>query len=226
MSVAEGWTPDEIAAHVAADLSDGTVVNLGIGMPTLVADHLVGREVIVHSENGLIGIGGVAPPEQIDWDLIDAGKRPVTLVAGAAIVHQADSFALIRGGHLDVAVLGSYEVSCTGDLANWSADDDRVPPAVGGAMDLAAGAKAVYAMMRHANRQGRPKIVERCSLPLTAAGVVRRIYTDLAILDVAEEGLFVRTTAPGIDVARLRALTGGPLRFISESAGTTPARDR
>lgn len=224
MSVAEGWQPDEIAAHVAADLPDGTVVNLGIGLPTLVADHLVGREVIVHSENGLIGVGGVAPPGQIDWDLIDAGKRPVTLIAGAAIVHQADSFALVRGGRLDVAVLGAYEVSCTGDLANWSAADGTTAPAVGGAMDLAAGAKAVYAMTRHLDRKGRSKIVERCTLPLTAAAVVRRIYTDLAVLDVAEDGLVVTAVAPGVNVTRLKAVTGAPLRPAPHLASAAWAR--
>ncbi len=217
----EGWTPDEIAARVAADLPDGTVVNLGIGMPTLVADHLAGRDVIVHGEGGLIGIGGAAPPGEVDWDLIDAGKRPVSLVPGASIVHQADSFALVRGGHLDVAVLGAYEVSATGDLANWSSADEKVPPAVGGAMDIAEGAKAVYVMARHLDRRGRPKIVDCCSLPLTAAGVVRRIYTDLAVMEVARGELVVRAMAPGVEAAWLRTLTGAALRFGDELAAAT-----
>lgn len=210
----EGWTMDEVAALLARDLPEGALVNLGIGLPTLVSDHLVeGREVILHSENGLLGIGPLAPEGAQDFDLIDAGKRPVTLREGAAIVHQADSFALVRGGHLDVAVLGAYEVSSRGDLANWSAADPGMPPAVGGAMDLAAGARAVYVIAKHVDRDGKAKIVERCSLPLTAAGVVRRIYTNYCVLEVDEEGLSVRRVAPGVEAAFLESVTAAPLRW-------------
>lgn len=207
-----GWTLDEVAERVAADLPEGACVNLGIGLPTLVGDHLPpGKEVLLHSENGLIGVGPVAKDDQLDWDLIDAGKRPVTLREGAAIVHQADSFALIRGGYVDVAVLGAYEVSCNGDLANWSGADPSVPPAVGGAMDLAVGAKAVYVMAKHVDREGRSKIVERCSLPLTGAGVVKRIYTNLCVLEVLDEGLTVTALAPGVGAEFLQSVTGANL---------------
>lgn len=212
----EGWTMDEVARLVAEDLPEGALVNLGIGLPTLVADHLVaGREVILHAEHGLLGVGPLAPEGAEDWDLIDAGKRPVTLLEGAAIVHQADSFALVRGGHLDVAVLGAYEVSSGGDLANWSAADPGMPSAVGGAMDLAAGAKAVWVIAKHLGRDGTAKIVERCNLPLTAAGVVRRIYTNYCLLEVDEEGLSVRRLAPGVERDFLVSVTGAPLRFPS-----------
>lgn len=214
-----GWTMDEVAERVVGDLPEGACVNLGIGLPTLVADHLPeGKEVLLHSENGLIGIGPLAPEAQVDWDLIDAGKRPVTLRKGAAIVHQADSFALIRGGHVDVAVLGAYEVSGNGDLANWSGADPSVPPAVGGAMDLAAGAKAVYVMAKHVDREGRSKIVERCSLPLTAAGVVKRIYTNFCVLDLLEGGLTVTTLAPGIDGEFLQSVTDAELHWRHRAA--------
>lgn len=231
----EGWTMDEVARLVAEDLPEGALVNLGIGLPTLVADHLVaGREVILHAEHGLLGVGPLAPEGAEDWDLIDAGKRPVTLLEGAAIVHQADSFALVRGGHLDVAVLGAYEVSSSGDLANWSAADPGMPPAVGGAMDLAAGARAVWVIAKHLGRDGTAKIVERCSLPLTAAGVVRRIYTNYCLLEVDEEGLSVRRLAPGVEPAFLESATAAPLRFPSvpvesatvEAAGVRPADRR
>ena len=213
---AKGWTMDEVASILAEDLPEGALVNLGIGLPTLVADHLVaGREVILHAEHGLLGVGPLAPEGAEDWDLIDAGKRPVTLLDGAAVVHQADSFALVRGGHLDVAVLGAYEVSSSGDLANWSTGDPAMPPAVGGAMDLAAGAKAVWVIAKHLGRDGTAKIVERCNLPLTAAGVVRRIYTDYCVLEVDEDGLVVRRLAPDVEPAFLESVTGGPLRFPS-----------
>lgn len=218
----EGWTMDEVARLVAEDLPEGALVNLGIGLPTLVADHLVaGREVILHAEHGLLGVGPLAAEGAEDWDLIDAGKRPVTLREGAAIVHQADSFALVRGGHLDVAVLGAYEVSSGGDLANWSAADPGMPPAVGGAMDLAAGARAVWVLAKHLGRDGTGKIVERCSLPLTAAGVVRRIYTNYCLLEVDEEGLSVRRLAPGVEPAFLVSVTAAPLRFPTP-AGLRP----
>jgi 3-oxoadipate CoA-transferase beta subunit len=204
---------EAIARRVARDLPDGSYVNLGIGLPTLVADYLPpGREIIFHSENGLLGVGPAPPPGKADADLINAGKAPVTLLSGAAIFHHNDAFLMIRGGHIDVALLGAFQVAANGDLANWAIEGDEKVPAVGGAMDLAVGAKQIWALLEHCTKDGRPRLLERCTYPLTATGVVRRIYTELAVIDV-EDGFVVRELAPGVDFARLQAVTGAPLRL-------------
>jgi 3-oxoadipate CoA-transferase beta subunit len=203
----------QIAWRAAQDLSDGAYVNLGIGLPTMVADFIPeGREIVLHSENGILGVGPAPGANEIDWDLINAGKQPVTLVTGGSYVHHTDSFLMIRGGHLDLALLGAFEVSEEGDLANWTTDDPSFPPGVGGAMDLAVGAKEIRVLVEHTTRAGAPRIRRQCGLPLTAAGVVRRIYTDLAVIDVTPEGLVVREIANGIDFAALQAKTEGRLR--------------
>jgi 3-oxoadipate CoA-transferase, beta subunit len=202
-----------IARRVARDLPDGSYVNLGIGLPTLVADHLPpGREIIFHSENGLLGMGPAPEPGKADPDLINAGKVPITLLPGAAIFHHTDAFMMIRGGHIDVALLGAFQVAANGDIANWITDSEAKSPAVGGAMDLAVGAKHVWALMEHCTKHGHPRILERCTYPLTATGVVRRIYTELAVIEV-DDGLIVREMAEGVDFARLQSLTGAPLRL-------------
>ena len=206
------WTKDRMAARVAADIREGAVVNLGIGLPTLVANHLPqGLETMMHSENGVIGMGPAPAAGEEDYDLINAGKQPVTLLPGGAFFHHADSFGMMRGGHLDVCVLGAFQVSAGGDLANWSTGATDAIPAVGGAMDLAIGAKQTWVMMEHTTKKGEPKIVERCAYPLTGLACVSRIYTDLAVIDVTERGLVVRETADGIDLATLQGKTAAPL---------------
>ena len=205
-------TRDEMAARVARDIPEGAYVNLGIGLPTTVSNHLPpGREIVLHSENGILGMGPAPAKGQEDWDLINAGKQPVTLLTGGAFFHHADSFAMMRGGHLDVCVLGAFQVSAGGDLANWSTGEPGAIPAVGGAMDLAIGAKATYVMMEHVTKAGEPKIVERCTYPLTGIGCVRRIYTDLAVIEVTPQGLRAVEWVEGLDFDALRALTGAPL---------------
>ena len=207
------WSRAEMAEKVAADIPDGAVVNLGIGLPTMVANHLPhGREVVLHSENGVIGMGPAPEEGEEDYDLINAGKQPVTLLPGGSFFHHADSFAMMRGGHLDVCVLGAFQVSATGDLANWHTGAADAIPAVGGAMDLAIGAKKTYVMMEHVTKTGEQKIVERCTYPLTGIGCVARIYSDLAVIDVGAAGLVVREMAEGLDLATLQSLTGAPLR--------------
>jgi 3-oxoadipate CoA-transferase beta subunit len=206
------WTKDQMAARVAADIKDGMVVNLGIGLPTLVANHLrADQEVMLHSENGVIGMGPAPAAGHEDYDLINAGKQPVTLRPGGAFFHHADSFAMMRGGHLDVCVLGAFQVAANGDLANWHTGAPDAIPAVGGAMDLATGARATWILMEHTTKSGEPKIVERCSYPLTGVGCVSRIYTDLAVIDVTPQGLVLRECAPGVGLDTLRARTGAPL---------------
>jgi 3-oxoadipate CoA-transferase beta subunit len=201
-----------MAARIAIDIPEGAVVNLGIGMPTLVANHLpAGREVILHSENGVLGMGPAPPQGQEDFDLINAGKGPVTLLPGGAYFHHNDSFAMMRGGHLDICVLGAFQVAANGDLANWSTGAPDAIPAVGGAMDLAIGAKKTFVMMEHTTKSGEPKVVERCSYPLTGLACVARIYTDLAVLEVTPAGLAVLDTAPGLDFDTLQACTGAAL---------------
>jgi 3-oxoadipate CoA-transferase beta subunit len=206
------WSRAEMAALVARDIPDGAVVNLGIGLPTLVANHLpAGREIVLHSENGVIGMGPAPPAGSEDYDLINAGKQPVTLLPGGCFFHHADSFAMMRGGHLDVCVLGAFQVAANGDLANWHTGAADAIPAVGGAMDLAIGAKKTYVMMEHTTKSGEMKIVERCTYPLTGIGCVARIYTDLAVIDVGANGLVVRGMANGLTLADLQAVTGAPL---------------
>ena len=206
-------TREQLARRVARDIPDGSYVNLGIGMPVLIAAHLpAGREIVLHSENGILGMGPPPAPEAADRDLINAGKQPVTLLAGGAFFHHADSFAMMRGGHLDICVMGGMQVSAAGDLANWSLGRAGEPPAVGGAMDLAVGARRVYIMMEHNAKDGTPKIVQRCTLPLTGAGVVSRIYSDLAVIDVTPDGLVVRDMIDGLTLPMLQSRTGAPLR--------------
>jgi 3-oxoadipate CoA-transferase beta subunit len=205
-------TRDQMAARVARDIPEGAYVNLGIGLPTLVANHLPkDREVFLHSENGLLGMGPAPAPGQEDYDLINAGKQPVTLLPGGAYFHHADSFAMMRGGHLDICVLGAFQVSARGDLANWHTGAPDAIPAVGGAMDLAIGAKKTFVMMEHLTKSGASKIVERCSYPLTAPACVARIYTDLAVLDVTPAGLRVVERIEGLAHDELQRLTGLPL---------------
>ena len=206
-----------IASRAAQDLPDGATVNLGIGLPTLVANHLPpGREILFHSENGLLGLGPAPAPNAIDPEMINAGKAPVTLLPGGAIFHHNDAFLMMRGGHLDYALLGAFQVSATGDLANWITDDPTMPPAVGGAMDLAVGAKQVWVLMEHLARDGTSRLMPNCTYPLTAPGVVRRIYTDLAVIDVLPE-LVVRELSPGVSFDFLQAHTGVKLRNMHAS---------
>jgi len=189
-----------MAKLVANDIPDGSYVNLGIGIPELIANYVPeGREVIIHTENGLLGVGPAPAPGSEDFDLINAGKKPITAIKGACFFHHADSFAMIRGGHLDFTILGAYQVSQNGDLANWSTGSPNDIPAVGGAMDLVQGVKNVFVIMSHTTKDGNPKIVKKCSYPLTGVAVVSRIYTDLAIIDVTSHGLKVIKLAPGID---------------------------
>lgn len=204
---------DELARLVACDIHNGAYVNLGIGMPTLVANHIpAGREVILQSENGILGMGPAPAPGDEDYDLINAGKQPVTLLPGGVFFHHADSFAMMRGGHLDICVLGAFQVSATGDLANWSTDEAGAIPAVGGAMDLAVGAKQTWVMMDLLTKTGQSKLVRECSYPLTGIGCVKRIYTDLATFECAPNGLKLIDKVKGLEFAELEELTGLSIR--------------
>jgi 3-oxoacid CoA-transferase B subunit len=209
------FTRTEMAARVARDIPEGWFVNLGIGMPTMVADHIPPeREVILHSENGILGMGPAPAADAVDPWLINAGKQPVTLVPGASLFHHADSFAVIRGGHLDLCVLGAFEVAVNGDIANWATSENDSAPAVGGAMDLTAGSKRLWVVMEHTTKDGKPKLVEACSYPLTAAGVVSRVYTNLAVIDVVRgRGFVLVEAAPGVGVEEIRAKTGAALHL-------------
>jgi len=203
---------EALARRVAQDIHDGAYVNLGIGMPTQVANHIPeGREVILQSENGILGMGPAPAAGQEDYDLINAGKQPVTLLPGGAYFHHADSFAMMRGGHLDICVLGAFQVSATGDLANWSTGEPGAIPAVGGAMDLAIGAKQTWVMMDLLSKQGESKVVGRCSYPLTGVACVKRIYTDLCTLACTPEGLRLIDAVPGLAHAELERLVGLPI---------------
>ena len=206
---------DQLAARVARDLPDGAVVNLGIGLPTLVGNHLAtDREILLHSENGLLGMGPAPRPGQEDDEIINAGKQPVTLLPGGSFFHHADSFAMMRGGHVDFCVLGAFQVSRRGDLANWHTGGKDAIPAVGGAMDLAVGAKQVFVMMEHLTKTGQSKIVERCTYPITGVQCVDRIYTDLAVIDVSPaRGLEVLEMVEGLGFDELCRLTGVPMRY-------------
>ena len=204
---------DELAARVAQDIPEGATVNLGIGQPTLVANHIPSsREVLLHSENGILGMGPAPAKGQEDYDLINAGKQPVTLLPGGAYFHHADSFAMMRGGHLDICVLGAFQVSATGDLANWHTGEADAIPAVGGAMDLAVGAKQTWVMMDLQTKQGQSKLVQACSYPLTGIGCVKRVYTDLATLACTPQGLEVVDMVEGLGLDELSALIGLPLK--------------
>ena len=207
-----GLSRKQIAWRAAQDITDGSYVNLGIGIPTLAAGYIPsGREVVFHSENGILGVGPSPKPGEEDPDLINATKDPITLLPGGSFFVHSDSFAMIRGGHLDLALLGAFEVSAAGDLANWSTDEPGAPPGVGGAMDLAVGAKEIRVLMEHTTREGGPRIRKSCAYPLTASGVVKRIYTNLAVIDVTPKGLVVLEMAPGVDLAALQAVTEPPL---------------
>jgi 3-oxoadipate CoA-transferase, beta subunit len=203
---------DELAKRVAQDIPEGATVNLGIGMPTLVANHIAkDLEVLLHSENGILGMGPAPAPGQEDYDLINAGKQPVTLQKGGSFFHHADSFAMMRGGHLDICVLGAFQVSATGDLANWSTGEPGAIPAVGGAMDLAVGAKKTWVMMDLLTKKGESKVVKTCTYPLTAIACVKRVYTDVATLDCTPGGLRLVDKVDGLSHAELEKLVGLPV---------------
>jgi 3-oxoadipate CoA-transferase beta subunit len=204
---------NQMAARVARDIPDGAVVNLGIGLPTLVANHLPSdREVLLHSENGVLGMGPAPAEGQEDWDLINAGKQAVTLLDGGSYFHHADSFAMMRGGHLDFCVLGAFQVAVNGDLANWHTGAPDAIPAVGGAMDLAIGAKKTFVMMEHLTKSGESKIVAACTYPLTGVACVSRVYTDLATIDITPQGLRVVDMVEGLSLDELQRLSGVPMQ--------------
>ena len=211
-------TKDELAARVAQDIPDGATVNLGIGQPTLVANHIPSSlEILLHSENGILGMGPAPAAGLEDYDLINAGKQPVTLLPGGSYCHHADSFAMMRGGHLDICVLGAFQVSATGDLANWHTGEADAIPAVGGAMDLAVGAKQTWVMMDLLTKHGQSKLVSKCSYPLTGIGCVKRVYTDLATLACSPAGLSVIDMVPGLSLEALSQLIGLPLALQASS---------
>lgn len=208
----KGRRRDEMAARAAKDIPDGAYVNLGIGMPELVAQHIpAGREVILHTENGLLGMGPPPTGTVEDPELINAGKQPVTALAGASYFHHGDSFAMIRGGHLDICVLGALEVAANGDLANWSTGERDAIPAVGGAMDLVSGVKTIFVLTAHCTRDGAPKLVESCSYPVTGRGAVSRVYTDLAVVDIGPGGFELVELAPGVSFEDVAAHTAAPI---------------
>ena len=207
-----GWNREEMAARAAQDIPDGSYVNLGIGIPELVAKFVPdGREFIYHTENGLLGMGPPPAEGERDLDLMNAGKKYVTAVPGASYFHHADSFSMIRGGHIDVCVLGTMQVAANGDIANWSTGAPGAIPAVGGAMDLVQGVKKIYVITQHTTKTGDPKLVDHCTYPLTGPGVVSRIYTDLAVVDVTPAGFRVVELAPGITFAQVEEKTGAPI---------------
>jgi len=218
------FTRDQMAARVGRDIPNGAYVNLGIGLPTMVANHLPkDREIILHTENGLLGMGPAPEAGAEDLDLINAGKQPVTALPGASYFHHADSFGMMRGGHLDCCVLGAFQVSVKGDLANWHTGAKDAIPAVGGAMDLAIGAKSVYVMMEHLTKQGESKIVAHCTYPVTGLSCVNRIYTDLAVIDVTPSGLVAIDIVPGLSFEELARLTGVPMQDQTGGGGTRNA---
>lgn len=215
--MSQNLSRQQVAWRIAQDLDDGAYVNLGIGQPELVANYVPeGREIVFHSENGILGMGPEPEPGAGDEELINAGKKPVTLVPGGSFFHHADSFAMVRGGHIDICVLGAFQVSAAGDLANWSTGKPGAVPGVGGAMDLAAGAKRVFVMMNHLTQDGEAKIVERCGYPLTGKRMVTTIYTDLAVIDVGADGLVVREIVDGLEFSELAQQTGAPIRLADD----------
>lgn len=216
-----GWNLIELASRVALDLEDGWFVNLGIGLPTLIADYIPeGREIILHSENGLLGLGPKPKPGEEDMDLVNAGKEPITLVPGGYFFSQSDSFGMIRGGHLDACVLGAFQVSQYGDLASWKLPNATLGR-VGGAMDLTVGSKRVFLFMQHTTNKGDVKIVEECTYPLTAPRCVDRIYTNLAVIDVTDDGLVVQELAPGVTLAYVQERTAAPLKIHDDMRSQT-----
>ena len=215
MANTEAWQPlgrDELAARVAQDIPEGWSVNLGIGIPTLVGNYVPAeREVVFHSENGIVGMGPAPPPDKVNPWLVNASRQHVTLQRGGSYVSHSDSFALVRGGHLDLCVLGAFQVAENGDLANWARSDDDNAPAIGGAMDLAAGARRIWVVMEHTTRGGEPRLLRRCTYPLTAKGCTARVYTDLAVIDVTARGFVVIDTVPGLSFEALQERTDAPL---------------
>jgi 3-oxoadipate CoA-transferase beta subunit len=215
MAEKQNWQPlgrDELAMRVAQDIPEGWSVNLGIGIPTLVANFVPSqREVIFHSENGILGMGPAPTPETLNPWLVNASRQHVTLRQGASLMNHADSFALVRGGHLDLCVLGAFQVAENGDIANWARSDDETAPAIGGAMDLAAGARRIWAVMEHVTRSGEKRLLRRCTYPLTAKGCTSRVYTDLAVIDVTPRGFVVIDTVPGLSFEELQQRTDAPL---------------
>jgi 3-oxoadipate CoA-transferase beta subunit len=210
-------TRRQMAWRAAQDIEDGTCVNLGIGLPTMVSDFIPdGREIVFHSENGLLGMGPAPQPGEEDKDLINAGKGLTTLVPGGSFFHHNDAFLMIRGGHLDLALLGAFEVAENGDLANWTTEDPNFAPGVGGAMDLAVGAREVRVLVEHTTKDGKPRIRKKCGYPLTAPHCVKRVYTNLAVLDVTREGILVREMVEGLDLAKLQALTEAKLTLAND----------
>jgi 3-oxoadipate CoA-transferase, beta subunit len=208
------WTRSQMAAKLAHDIPEGWYVNVGIGIPTLVPNHIPSHgEVVIQSENGILGMGPAPEEDKINRWLINASKQYVTLVPGGSYMHHADSFGVIRGGHLDLCVLGAFQVSENGDLANWATSDNDMTPAVGGAMDLAVGAKRIWVLMEHVTKTGASRLVRRCSYPLTAPGVVKRVYTNLAVLDLDDEGFVVRDMVHGLTLDALQDVTEAPLRM-------------
>ncbi|MGY6273162.1 3-oxoacid CoA-transferase subunit B [Achromobacter denitrificans] len=207
----------DIACVAANDIPDGACVNLGIGLPTLIADYVpAGRELMLHSEQGLLGLGPAPAPGEEDYDVINAGKFPVTLLPGASVFSHSESFLMIRGGHIQIACLGAFQVAANGDLANWTVDAPGQIPGVGGAMDLAAGAEQVWVLMEHCTKNGEPRILEQCTYPLTAPNCVDRVYTDLAVIDITPGGLVVRRMADGWTLESLQAVTGAPLTLAPD----------
>lgn len=210
---------EEMAARLARDIPEGWYVNLGLGLPTLIPDYIPrGVEVVFHSENGILGMGPVPPKDAVDTWMINATKQNITLVPGASIFHHADSFAMIRGGHLDLCVLGAYEVAENGDIANWATSANDALPAVGGAMDLAAGSRQVWVLMEHVTKDGRPRLVKRCNYPLTASRVVKRIYTNLAVVEITSRGFEVLDVAPGLSFEALQSRTEARLHLPTKAA--------
>ena len=206
------WTRAQMAARAAQDIPEGWYVNLGIGIPTLISDHVAAdKEVVFHSENGILGVGPQPGANEIEPWLVNAGKQYITLRPGGSICHHADSFAMIRGGHLDLCVLGGFQVADNGDLANWATSENDTAPAVGGAMDLAAGAKRLWVLMEHTTKDGSSKLVKSCSYPLTAIAATKRVYTNLAVLEITEKGFVVLDMAPGLTWDALQARTDAPL---------------
>ena len=207
----------QLAWLAANEIPDGAYVNLGIGIPTLCADHMPSdKEVLLHSENGVLGFGPRPEEGEEDLDLVNAGKQPITMLKGGSYLVHSEAFAMIRCGHIDIAMLGAFEVSENGDLANWTTNNPTFPPGVGGAMDLAAGAKQVWALTEHITRDGKPKIVKNCSYPLTSSGCVKRIFTDLAIIDVSDAGLTVIGMMDGLSLEELQAITEPTLTLSPE----------
>jgi 3-oxoadipate CoA-transferase beta subunit len=215
---ATSLTRRQIAWRAAQDITDGAYVNLGIGLPTLVADFIpADREIVFHSENGILGLGKAPAPGEVDPDLINAGKGAASLLPGGAFFHHTDAFLMIRGGHVDLSLMGAFEVSADGDLANWTTNDPHFPPGVGGAMDLAAGAREVRVLLEHTTKEGEPRLRHRCTYPLTAPRCIKRIYTNLAVIDVKPQGLSVVELIEGMTLGDLQALTEPPLTLATAS---------